>query len=606
MIKRASYIFLMLIIAVVQAWGANCGGATPCVCGDTVTSSYTLGANLACDTGTIALTIGANDITLNLGGFTLSNTAAVATGVYAADRTGTTITNGTITAFSTQSVWAYGGTNLTLTAPLTISNSGDQNVQMSENTVSHAVPTVTASGVTNSGAVDDGWSIHHGTLNVAGGVTSGNGQGAQSLSTATRIYFNGVTFTNNGQGIDISNASAEIVNSTFNLNDPGTGQIGIVSDVASDTLYITNCDFNILQDSGAGTPAQGININGATYKAKINGCRFTGDAGVSMNGWGIQNIGTVTMLGTNTFRNLAIGVVHNGNVVNNYRGLDIATCSTGVSLLQLGGTISASKIVVVNDGFLSTDRAFSVRESIILVPTGKSGIRAQNATAHPVTVYNCTFYGSGGTKVGTGCLFQNAAQTDQIVINSIFVNLAVGISSGGVTTYSYSDFYSNTANVGGAGTKTDGGGNLTFDPLFVSASDFHLQAASPVINKGSAIAGFNDQATAAVDFDGVSVIRGPEMGAYQYAADYNVLRSAISSAQFIRTPATISILGDNSALTLDLSNAASTGSIPVTGPLQVAKIISNANVNLVGNGARIIGPTELGNNVKLSGFYLGH
>ncbi len=53
---------------------ANCGGATSCSCGDTVTSSYTMTSDLTDCTGAgkVALTIGADDITINCAGYSIT------------------------------------------------------------------------------------------------------------------------------------------------------------------------------------------------------------------------------------------------------------------------------------------------------------------------------------------------------------------------------------------------------------------------------------------------------------------------------------------------------------------------------------------------------
>ena len=51
--------------------------------------------------------------------------------------------------------------------------------------------------------------------------------------------------------------------------------------------------------------------------------------------------------------------------------------------------------------------------------------------------------------------------------------------------------------------------NQTGDPLFVSTSDFHLQAGSPCINAGIDVG-------LTTDYDGRAVGNPPEIGAYEY------------------------------------------------------------------------------------------
>jgi len=60
--------FLLLFFKPLPAEAKNCGGATVCACGDTVTSNYTLAADLSCDvgaSGTYALYVSNNNITLD-------------------------------------------------------------------------------------------------------------------------------------------------------------------------------------------------------------------------------------------------------------------------------------------------------------------------------------------------------------------------------------------------------------------------------------------------------------------------------------------------------------------------------------------------------------
>jgi hypothetical protein len=74
--KNILFTSIVAIIAIAGmhiniAQAANCGGAMPCACGDTVIENTTLTADITCGgafTGS-ALTIGASDITLNGGGY---------------------------------------------------------------------------------------------------------------------------------------------------------------------------------------------------------------------------------------------------------------------------------------------------------------------------------------------------------------------------------------------------------------------------------------------------------------------------------------------------------------------------------------------------------
>ncbi len=60
-------------------------------------------------------------------------------------------------------------------------------------------------------------------------------------------------------------------------------------------------------------------------------------------------------------------------------------------------------------------------------------------------------------------------------------------------------------------------GNLTFDPLFVSASDYHLQGTSPAIN-----AGLNITTSITTDYYGAAIGSPPEIGASEYGSSGTV------------------------------------------------------------------------------------
>ena len=71
-----------------------------------------------------------------------------------------------------------------------------------------------------------------------------------------------------------------------------------------------------------------------------------------------------------------------------------------------------------------------------------------------------------------------------------------------------------------SGLWTDSGGDV-WSRSFDAENNYNLLASSPAINAGIPIVGYHDQVTPATDAAGVAVLRGPDIGAYQYAADYN-------------------------------------------------------------------------------------
>lgn len=71
---------------------------------------------------------------------------------------------------------------------------------------------------------------------------------------------------------------------------------------------------------------------------------------------------------------------------------------------------------------------------------------------------------------------------------------------------------------------------------------------------------------------------------------------------------TLTITGDYSDSTLDLSAVDETGTIYIVGPLRIGTIVGKAGLSLVGNGTTINVPTTLtlGNAASLHGFRIAH
>lgn len=91
-------------------------------------------------------------------------------------------------------------------------------------------------------------------------------------------------------------------------------------------------------------------------------------------------------------------------------------------------------------------------------------------------------------------------------------------------------------------------GNLTSDPLFVSASDFHLQSSSPAVGKGMSVSGVT------VDYEGKSIKNPPSIGAYESGTTTQTPVQVIpvyqSSAVANATPTLLELTYDSSLGTI--------------------------------------------------------
>jgi len=123
-----------------------------------------------------------------------------------------------------------------------------------------------------------------------------------------------------------------------------------------------------------------------------------------------------------------------------------------------------------------------------------------NCTIYNNTVYNCWMgiYINGGT--------------NNIAKNNLVANNDMGMV--GAISSDYNDVWNNTENYASA---VPGAHDISLDPLFVDAAngDFHLQASSPAINAGTALAEVTTDILGAGRPQGA----GYDIGAYEY---YNI------------------------------------------------------------------------------------
>ena len=562
---------LALLLVGGQAWGANCGGVTACACGDTVTSSYTLAGNLSCTNAGVALTVGANDVTLNLGGFIVDGDDTNTTvGVLVNNYTGITITNGTITDFTESGVSVEGSSTGTVSniASNSHGNQGFQNL---------GTASWQYSNIIGNSNVDDGFSMHDDSVAVIStGSFTGNAQGiniiANSFLTANNITI--VNSTANDLMLNSGTGGVKaIITGLYISSSPSLNSVQV--DANSDSLTITNGSIN--------NTLSGSNFS-ALLKAGnllISGVLFSGSGGlgdVNFQSSGTQEIYGCTFSKTSSTpisvtagtlsirRNIFTGAYTNHNI-------DIPSGVTGnVSYNVFNSSIGSGKYAAV-------------------VRTGGA-----------INLFNNVIYDGGGSKDGGGIY----AQGTVVAKNNIFMGLSTGINLvAGTPTVDYNCFYDVTTKFIGAVTSTH---EITSDPLFITnGSNFGLQSTSPVNGAGGIITGLHDQASPAKDYAGVDVTWGPSIGAYHPTGTAPTWAS-LNGAKLLRASQAVTISGDHSAETIDLSNAANTGALTVTcAECEIGKIIGNSAVTIKGTpGSKLKGPVEFGNDVKLSNLEIVH
>lgn len=389
---------------------------------------------------------------------------------------------------------------------LTLSASADQNVQMKGDTTHY--PIVTMANCTVTDARDDGVSVHVGRITVTGGTIDNNSSGIIDLVDG-HIEIAGTILTNNGTGVEFMGTNDVADNLYINVN---SGQAG-VSFYTATNATLKNTTINMLS---ADTTPKGIFASGVGSTGIIQDVTIITDAGLSKKGNAIyvQSGATLTFVGSNSVANCNLGVYHNSIVATEYTNLTITGCSIGVQ--QGGGSPTVYGVSFVNNSaaIVPSSTIGLVSHNLIGIAASGTGVSLTGASVTGNRLYNNIFYGTG-TKTGTGILGNNAAQSTTIN-NNVFYNLNNGINaSAGTYNGATNDFYGNNSVTAGTATYNDAG-RLVSNPTFISASNFHLQSASPLIDAGTPV-------SLTTDYAGTNKIYGlPDIGAYEYQPTHDM------------------------------------------------------------------------------------
>jgi len=423
-----AYLFLFQSLAI----AANCGGGTPCACGDTVTSSYTLTGDLNCTNAGNGLSLGANDLTIDLGGHTLDgDDVNTVYGIYSNGRTGTVITNGTIQDFTTSGIEFQGASTATV-SNVSANSTGNQGFQNIDTSI------VTYNNVTANNNADDGMSGHDDVqITINGGTFTGNAQGVNIIENATLVG-NDVEI-NDSTTSDIFLTLGGTVNATFN-------RLTINNRVGNDEL--------VFLDSGM------LTINSGNFYMETD----AGKAAVRANG-GTLNISGVSMSGV-----YADPYIYLSNAVGNIKRCKFNRTGTDHIIDVWAGASAFITHNIFHDAMAAN----------------MCGI--VNRAGGVVYAENNLFYDGGEGKDGKGILFSD----DGRARNNIFLSLNICIQrTAGTVLADYNVFYDYTTKISGTVTSTN---EILSDPLIWNSgsSDFRLQANSPGIDTGVDLTYEND------------------------------------------------------------------------------------------------------------------
>ncbi len=358
--KKLILPLLLLLSMYSMGWGANCGDVTVCACGDTVTSSYTFAGNLSCTNAGIALTVGANNITIDLNGFTLDgDDVNTTTGISNNGYTNLIIQNGTITDFTVEGIKFFGASTGTVNdvACNSMGNQGFQNM---------GTAVVTYNNVTANDNVDDGMSGHDDAV----------------------ITINTGTFNNNAEGINVIH---DVVITGTNLTLLGN---------TSKSIYLVDPD-----SSGA------IGPTGTFTTVNANSQIMIGNKGLaSFKGLYLHDVAGNHMFDT-TYAGVARGVTITYSIFENIALTKYAVVIRAGVVPVIDNCIFANKVKTGNGVFAAENT--TVRNSIFYNLT--TGFLRSAGTA---IALNCDFYGNTANTSGTVTL------TNSILTDPLFVDPA--------------------------------------------------------------------------------------------------------------------------------------------------------------------------------------
>lgn len=191
------------------------------------------------------------------------------------------------------------------------------------------------------------------------------------------------------------------------------------------------------------------------------------------------------LIENNIINNRSLGVTYNTRGINNNGGENNYACNYGGSI---GGCSGIINNVIRNNVFSNLYQAGGVPGGIVTITEGTDDVQIDG-----LYIYNNVFSGksSGATYNGLdfGGIGSGASVKNVYIRNNIFQNFQsnpIVKQSGGSQSniqITNNDFYNNGDNTI-SWTGATQANNQTVNPLFVSATDFHLQPTSPLIDDG--------------------------------------------------------------------------------------------------------------------------
>lgn len=339
---RSTIIFLSFLTASIaifvilpaKALAANCGGATVCSCGDTVTASTTLSGNLTC-TGD-GLIVGANNITIDGNGYTLTgdngvtdygiknttgktnvivknfgNITTFGQGIYFLNASNTQFTNNTINSNNSRGfgIFLSSSPSSTLTsntmsgngANLFVEGAVDSDLNLSINTTNLVEGRPVYYLYSTSSQTYDGdvvgnigmfWCISCTNVIVKNTTLSPKNRIGVYFKSSSSSTISNITATSSNYGISVDNSTTTLITSnTANFNGYGIYVLSSVSstltsniaDSNSHGINLTRSSSNTLSGNTESLNMYGIYLGVSTSTTITNGTTTLNNVGIYLD-----------------------------------------------------------------------------------------------------------------------------------------------------------------------------------------------------------------------------------------------------------------------------------------------------------------------------------
>lgn len=275
----------------------------------------------------------------------------------------------------------------------------------------------------------------------------------------------------------------------------GYNGAGMYNKYASPT--ISHCNFSNNTAISNYSLGGGGGMYNEDSSPTISYCTFSNNTVLNSYGGGINNNNSRPTISYCTFsNNLSSGSGYGGGGMANFFSSSPTVSYCTFSNNRLAGSSDGGGMLNNNSSPVVSNCIFS----------GNQYTGMYNRGTCTASIVNCTFSGNTAFNLYGGGMTNNGASCQPTVKNCIFWGngtLEIVNFNGAVPVVTYSD-------VKGGYTGT---GNINADPLFVSATDLHLQCGSPAINAGT------NTGAPATDLEGnprvLTVADPADMGAYE-------------------------------------------------------------------------------------------